>query len=246
MQNKYVGDVGDFGKYGLLRALSGVRQPGRKLTIGVVWYLTPDDDRPGGTLDTYLGPTPRNLRRFRDCDAQLYDRMGSIRREGHIAAVESARILGQGAVFFDEPLLQQTDRRMWLRRAMDAVRVCDLIFLDPDNGIRTEEVNGRSLKHAYLGEIASFATAGGKSVVVYHHLGRRGKHEAQINEKLAVLCDRFPERRPFAMWYHRGTSRVFFLIPAAAHKRALLERAERFVRGPWGIHGHLEPRVLSA
>lgn len=34
MQNRYVGDVGDFGKYTLLNALasSGLR-------LGVVWYL---------------------------------------------------------------------------------------------------------------------------------------------------------------------------------------------------------------
>ena len=37
MQNRYVGDIGDFGKYGLLRALYHGRQ------LGVAWYLCPDD-----------------------------------------------------------------------------------------------------------------------------------------------------------------------------------------------------------
>ena len=38
MQNRYTGDIGDFGKLGLLRVLqmSG-------LTIGVNWYLIPDE-----------------------------------------------------------------------------------------------------------------------------------------------------------------------------------------------------------
>ena len=39
MQDRYVGDVGDFGKYGLLRALCG-----GDLTLGVVWYLYPDEE----------------------------------------------------------------------------------------------------------------------------------------------------------------------------------------------------------
>ncbi len=38
MQNRYTGDIGDFGKLGLLRAL---RASG--LSIGVNWYLVPDE-----------------------------------------------------------------------------------------------------------------------------------------------------------------------------------------------------------
>lgn len=42
MQDRYVGDIGDFGKYGLLRALCA-----HDLSLGVVWYLVPDESRPG-------------------------------------------------------------------------------------------------------------------------------------------------------------------------------------------------------
>ena len=41
MQNRYVGDVGDFAKYGLLRAIQGRKQ------LGVAWYLRPNEG-PGG------------------------------------------------------------------------------------------------------------------------------------------------------------------------------------------------------
>ena len=34
MRHEYVGDIGDFGKYALLKALAG-----NDLTLGVVWYL---------------------------------------------------------------------------------------------------------------------------------------------------------------------------------------------------------------
>lgn len=40
MQNRYAGDVGDFGKYGLLRCLCG--EP-PLLSLGVVWYLVSDE-----------------------------------------------------------------------------------------------------------------------------------------------------------------------------------------------------------
>lgn len=39
MKNQYIGDIGDYGKYGMLRYLekSGIK-------IGVNWYLTENDD----------------------------------------------------------------------------------------------------------------------------------------------------------------------------------------------------------
>lgn len=38
MQDRYTGDIGDFGKLGLLRVLQE-----QNLLIGVNWYLTPDE-----------------------------------------------------------------------------------------------------------------------------------------------------------------------------------------------------------
>lgn len=40
MQNRYVGDIGDFAKYALLRAIA--RET--KLRIAVIWYLYSDED----------------------------------------------------------------------------------------------------------------------------------------------------------------------------------------------------------
>lgn len=45
LQNRYVGDVGDFGKYHLLKVLSQGQGTGEgvSLSLGVVWYLVPDE-----------------------------------------------------------------------------------------------------------------------------------------------------------------------------------------------------------
>lgn len=40
MKNQYFGDVGDFGKYGLLTALAS-----NEIKLGVNWYLTQDDEK---------------------------------------------------------------------------------------------------------------------------------------------------------------------------------------------------------
>ena len=50
MQNRYVGDIGDFGKYGLLRALCHGRR------LGVAWYLYPDEAHNGGIVQYLCEP----------------------------------------------------------------------------------------------------------------------------------------------------------------------------------------------
>lgn len=49
MKNQYFGDIGDYGKYGLLRHLAG-----QGLSISVNWYLTPKDTTNDGSIRGYL------------------------------------------------------------------------------------------------------------------------------------------------------------------------------------------------
>src|SRR5258708_2505541 len=42
MQNRYVGDVGDYGKYALLRALCR-STAAKSIRLGVIWCLFPDE-----------------------------------------------------------------------------------------------------------------------------------------------------------------------------------------------------------
>ena len=74
MQDRYTGDVGDFGKYGLLKALcqGAANAVGPALSLGVAWYLTcPEEKTADGKHVTYLEPTPHNRAYFRSCDPSL-------------------------------------------------------------------------------------------------------------------------------------------------------------------------------
>ena len=96
MQNQYVGDIGDFGKYGLLRHLTGMRgdaAPEDALRLGVVWYLFPDEapkdpnkpDNRDGSLTGYLCDRRDNHEKFRNCDTDLYDALHKIVYKAKIA-----------------------------------------------------------------------------------------------------------------------------------------------------------------
>lgn len=249
MQNRYVGDAGDFGKYGLLRSL------GDGLQLGVVWYLVPNE---GHNLDGkfvgYLAPTPANLARFRVCDPNLYDALGDIvdRGERSVDRIRCAAVLPSGTQYFEEELtfsgtphigssarLTRLDRRArWLDRALQATQDANVVFLDPDNGIesRTQRHAGKGPKYVYFDEIQPFLDRG-QSVVVYHHTDRTMPVPAQGLYRQAQLRDQLRGHAGIsALLYRRGSARLFFVVAASAHAELLEDRVGSFVRGSWAQH----------
>ena len=85
MQNMYVGDIGDYGKYGLLRALS---QPDYKL--GIVWYLIPNEShlKDGKHID-FLSKL-----KYIDCDRPLFSTLSDIISSGkrNVSKIEKSEI----------------------------------------------------------------------------------------------------------------------------------------------------------
>jgi hypothetical protein len=247
MQNRYTGDVGDFGKYGLLRALVG--HPSPDLHLAVVWYLVTTEEsrtRDGGHT-AYL--EPKNAARYRPCDPALYDVLRMVARgERRVAAIERSGIFPRDTVFFRKPVPLTTavpPREQWLGSAFAATDGCDLVFLDPDNGI-ARGTRHRGPKHASVNELRRFV-ARDQSLVVYHHLARR-PHEAQTGEMVASLQREF-DSVVFGVRWRRGTGRLFVIIPAHRHLSILQERDGNFVAGPWGLNRHAElvpPSSLGA
>ncbi len=259
MQNRYVGDVGDFGKYALLKALCSPDSPpdGPTLSLGVVWYLFPDEAGTGdGKYTGYLDDSHRNRSEYRSCDPSLYDALREIvchERGRTVEAVRRRGILPPGAVSYEASLTfdglsgrgpaaraARLDHRCrWAQNALDAMAGCDLVFIDPDNGLETRSTarhHVRGPKYATFDELQPYVERG-QSLIVYHHIGRRGIADSQVRTKLAQLEERLEGcDRPFALMYRRGTSRAYLMVPAPAHREVLLDRSSRFARGPWTRH----------
>ena len=251
MQDRFVGDVGDFGKYGLLRALCA-----DDLSLGVVWYLVPDEEGTGdGGQVGFLDPTPRNLSRFRDCDPPLYDALGEIVEDGarSVRVIRERGVLPEGTVFHEEILSfagmpfaggaarerRLDHRRAWARGALAATRGCDLVFADPDNGLEsgTPRHHKKGPKYACFDELAPYLDRG-QSLVVYHHLHRSAAHEDQVRDRLCQVEERLGPA--FALRYRPGTGRAFFVVPAEVHREVLYERTARLMRHPcWSEHFEL-------
>ncbi len=150
MQDRYAGDVGDFLKYALLHWLCAADASHPALRLGVVWYLVPDEDHNAdGKHVSYLNPAHREAAQLRTMAPDLYDRLATVVQSGQrsVAAIEAAGVLPAGTATLASPLdfrdlarwarrERLARRRSRLDRALAATSDCDLIFADPDNGIR--------------------------------------------------------------------------------------------------------------
>lgn len=252
MRHIYVGDVGDFGKYGLLRALCD-----DSVTLGVVWYLTDATEHNNdGKHDGYLKLGSEAKRaQFRDCDSVLYDRLKEIRGKERldVSLIEKGAIFESTCSFYGAPVPyfagrvdtkqaaidRWTDRKRWHDGALLAVEKATVVFVDPDNGIIFDKPsNGTrpSHKHAYLHELKDYIDRG-QTLVAYHHLGRqKGGHELLIQSCLRRLRESGLDA--FAVHYTRGTGRVFFVFSQPAFRSRTIDALAQFAQA-WKQHAKL-------
>lgn len=187
MQDRYAGDVGDFVKLGLLRALSSGRQ------LGVAWYRYPDEDHNGdGRHITYLDQPHR----YEHLDAPLFRHLQNITREAR--SINSLLPVLPGVISSDEivdssmisPRERRAWRTAWFNRVIEELSSCDLVFADPDNGIIDDgdwrKGRAKRGKQMPLAEVQKLAQ--GRCAVIYHHnTRRRGGHDAEVDHWLGEV-----------------------------------------------------------
>jgi hypothetical protein len=251
MQDRYVGDIGDFGKYGLLRFLSGLTDvvADKPLRLGVVWYLVPNESESNdGSHISYL---LHDRYRLRFCDPPLYDTLqGLVRQDArHVDAIEKSAVFPNTTLFHAAPLSfskpshslkeRLQSRSMLLRTALTVTKAADLVFFDPDNGLEVRSVarhERRGPKYAFLDELRLFGGRG-QSVVIYQHLCRRKTAAQQIEDRLFSLRRVFPHAMVTALRYRRGSPLAFFIVASRHHQMLLWERIRRFASHPeWQKH----------
>jgi hypothetical protein len=225
MKNQYFGDVNDFRKYGLLRTI----QRASGLAIGVCWFLTADDGRADGGLRKYLNQP----RRWRHYDSELFDKLQHLLDPDVRCSISHtpAWDLISGASYFDELLGDsRTARLAYFEAALHALGNCNLIFVDPDNGIEIPSTKfgaSGSSKYVYWHELKAIYAAG-HSILVYQHFPR------VVRERfIPFLASRLNEQLAGSTVIAFSTPYVvFFLVQQPKHLDAL-DRATRVIEHQW-------------
>lgn len=232
MKDQYVGDIGDYGKYGLLRFLAG-----HGIKIGINWYRTENDGSTDGKFTTYLkNPSERVY------DPELFEVLHKIADlpDKTVKMIEQAGII-PGAEFYGELLksslldanARELNRRLWFHNSTMLLKEADLIFADPDNGIsyRKTARTKDSEKYILPKDVLEYYNSG-KDVVFYCHKGRR-KQEVWEQAKIQIRED-IRDAQILAVTYHRGTQRsyIFVLHPDSylKYEKILTD----FLKSAWG------------
>jgi hypothetical protein len=107
MQNRYVGDVGDFGKYGLLRALCGsvITDHIPEFRLGIIWCLTPNESHnEDGKHISYLKHS--NKHNYISLDKALYSKLSEIINNNMrtVVSIHKSILFASQTEFFDNIL----------------------------------------------------------------------------------------------------------------------------------------------
>ena len=237
MQDNYVGDIGDYGKYGLLRAIVS-----QKLELAVNWYKvwpkklfekgikrrTACNKQNDGKYVSYLDKPEQ----YRYYDPELFDCLVNlVKTERSIEKLETSNILK--AQFFSEPLTG-AQRPEWHKRALLATAGADVVFLDPDNGLQTPSMYQRGYardKHATWQEVKDYYRRG-QSVVLYQHRPQMMKKENCIQKVLAFERSFLQAESTLLLEYPRYTNRYYFIFAHQVHQ-PVLQKVYHSVAQTW-------------
>lgn len=243
MKNQYVGDVGDYGKYGLLRffAIHGV-------TVGVNWYLTEDDGTNDGKHTSYLDKPEEQL-----YDPVVYGALKSLadRAGKTVRMVEDAGII-PGALYYSA-ILNTTDfpwkerkaiRNKWHMKALETLKGVQLVFADPDNGtIGKKSPAGKSAEKFTLPEELADYYRRGQNVVYYCQKARRT--EEQWEEKKREMHRFLPDAKLCAVTFRRGTQRSYIFAVHPSEDLLYRNLLKEFLATAWGTAGKKQPFVYE-
>ncbi|MBR3225471.1 MAG: hypothetical protein IKF78_09125 [Atopobiaceae bacterium] len=236
MQNRYTGDIGDFSKLGLLRAL---RAAG--LSVGLNWCLTPDETH--NTDGRHVGYLDQD--EYRACDEALWLGLRRIVKSGRreIRQMESDGILQ--ATFFSECLdftgMKKPERAArradWFARSLDAMAGCDVVCVDPDNGLVVPSAAGGPKENKYVlpSELASYY-AQGSTVVYYQHKARRKDpfYARQLEELLKG--NGFPGATGLALKFEKVSQRYYMFVVQPKHRELVDKAVSGLLSTDWSRH----------
>ena len=236
MKNQYFGDVGDYGKYGLLRALAL-----NGISIAVNWYLTDDvtenDGSSDGKFTQYL-----NEANNRTYCPEVFDLLYSAvvdQQKRDISLLEKSNVI-PNARYFNErvPELIRVPkekramaRNEWHKRGLAFCGGADLVFLDPDNGLRNNLTNSSKLDVKYVLCEEAVDYYSGANLLYYCHKGRRSDDEWRDYKKLLALD--LPDAKLFGLTFHRGTQRSFVFVVHPEDAEKYIKIKNDFLDTPW-------------
>lgn len=243
MQDKYVGDVGDFGKYGLLNEI--VKQSNGSVRLSINWYYNTvvETGNTDGRYIEYLNDEKKSNEKFKKCFPQLYEKMRMLvsQNKRSIVDVEANQVLPDSTIFYSEmipvsgatPTDRINDREEWFKKSVSKLEQADIIFVDPDTGICLDpsmKKRRKAVKYVLPKEIETYFNMG-KSLVIYNHrdMAPKQKYDKKIlsNRKYVKATNDVQ-----ALKYKRVSVRHYIFVIQEHHRELISRTIDHLTRPP--------------
>ncbi|MGN1445695.1 MAG: hypothetical protein ACI4WV_05315 [Eubacteriales bacterium] len=207
MQDNYIGDIGDYGKYALLRQVDNA-----KLLLSVNWYRvipSVSSTQNDGKHISYLN-APHLYRAY---DPPLFDALHKIvciENSRRIERIEAEALFH--ATYFSEKI--SSDRTTWHMRALEKTKGTAVVFLDPDNGLETQSMNrtgSATEKHVRWNELKEYYDRG-QNVILYQHRPQMTKKEQCIGSIMAFQKEYLRADAVKLLEFPKYTNRFYFMF----------------------------------
>ena len=238
MQDNYIGDIGDYGKYGLLREVCAA-----DMSLAVNWYrvvprkIGKQDD---GKYTSYLSMPWL----YREYDPTLFDSLHKIvmqEQNRRIERIEEEKLFPAG--YFSKAI--STDRKAWHAQALEETKSAAVIFLDPDNGLETAKMyqtNGATEKHVKWAELKSYYTRG-QNVILYQHRPQMTTKETCIEGVMLFQRDYLLADCVKLLEFPKYTNRFYFMF-LHENEKTTFERVCCSMVQKWGKNNFCHEIVL--
>ena len=238
MQDRYAGDIGDFGKIGLLKALVA-----QGLSVGVNWYYV----EPLNAEKNVDGTFKRDDGRYRIpeslqvCDKDLAEKLIKISKS-EIRSIKELKKenLIPNAIYYSEPVTVAR-RAEWHKKALEVLKDLDIVFVDPDNGMLVKSVgkgSAKSIKYTFYEEVQDYFQRG-QSVLIYNHRCR--KPEYQYFHEICCKLQEFTnvnETEILKISFPKYSVRDYLAVPASTdHREKIMAAFIAIKQGLWGETG---------
>jgi len=226
MQDRYVADIGDFGKFQLFRYLFNHKEsPLDGKMLSQIWFMHKgegEQNNDGRHIDYF--------ERMTGADEYLeYSLMDLIMRDRReVEELEKLKLLSNAQFFYNEVPKALEDRYLWLNQALMFSSRSQVVAVAPDNGMAlrcnraerrfsflslSEDYPQKVYPHKYIfaDEVSYFYRLPYLEIcIVYQHLGRCFGHDEQIETLLGQLREAYTH--VVAVKHKPYSPRAFFFL----------------------------------
>ncbi len=232
MQDRYVADIGDFGKFQLFRFLFNDTND----TLALIWFLHhhEESNNDGQYIDYFA--------RIKGSDIELERMMQTILKSSNrkVQTLEELNVLKHADYFYPTIPTNYHDRVIWFQKVLSFATPHPIVAVAPDNGMMLHchkssqsfsfatqhEKKVKAHKYIYEEEIdALFHAPNRKITILYQHLGRCFSHDKQIEALLILHKKKYPAI--IAMKHKPYSPRLFFFL---CHDKNILKELSHKIK----------------